>query len=124
MIEDDLRELIGSRVPGIAVYSRIIPLAMPECIVVLSDGGTPTRASIRRADHRITLLGVSRDRSLASNLVRAARDALIEGCPWSSATTHYYTATAVAGSPSLRRKAYNGPRYIESVSMEVVASLP
>lgn len=123
MIEDDLRELIGSRVPGIAVYSRIIPLAMPECIVVLSDGGMPTSASIRRAIHRVTIMGVSTDQPTASSLVRTARDALIEGCPWSSATTHYYTATAVAGSPSLRRKAYNGPRYIEAVDMEVVASL-
>ncbi len=124
MIEDDLRELIGSRAPGTAVYSRIIPLVMPECIVIQSDGGTPTRASIRRAIHRITILGVSTDQPTASNLVRTARDALIEGCPWDSATTHYYKATALAGSPALRRKAYNGPRYIESVSMEVVASLP
>ena len=123
MIEDDLRELIGSRVPGIAVYSRSIPIALPECIVVQADAGTPTTASIRRAIHRVTLLSVSPDIGNATDRLCMARDALIKGTPWSSASTHYYTARTLAGSPSMRRKAHNGPRYILYVEMEVVASL-
>ena len=122
MIEDDLRELIGSELPGTAVYSRLIPMALPECIVVQSGAGAPTRASIRRAVHRITLMAVSSDEATASSLVHAARDALITGIPYDSASTHYYTARALTDG-SLRRKAYDGPRYIMSVDMEVVASL-
>ena len=125
MIEDDLRELIGSELPDISVYSRLIPLALPDCIVIQEGAGTPTRSSIRRAIHRITVLGVSTREDTASNLAHAARDVLLTHIPRDSATTHYYTATALTnGSPVLRRKAPNGPHYIASVDMEVVASLP
>ena len=56
------------------------------------------------------------------SLLRTARDALITNLPWTSASTHYYTARSLADG-SLKRKALNGPRYIEYVDMEVVASL-
>lgn len=122
MIEDDLRELIGSKLPGKAVYSRLIPLTLPECIVVQANAGTPTTASIRRAIHRITLMAVSEDAGSAAQILRMARDAVITGLPFDSASTHYYTATTLADG-SLKRKALNGPRYIEYVEMEVLASL-
>ena len=122
MIEDDLRELIGSELPGYSVYSRIIPIDLPQCIVVQEGAGQPSTASIRRATHRVTMMAVSQDKGTAANMLRTARDALIPGIPWTSATTHYYTARAMADG-SVRRKALNGPRYIEYVDMEVVASL-
>ena len=122
MIEDDLRELIGSRLPGTDVYSRLIPVSLPECVVVQAEAGTPRTASIRRANHRVVLLAVSREKDQAMSLLRTARDALITNLPWTSASTHYYTARSLADG-SLQRKALNGPRYSEYVDMEVVASL-
>lgn len=122
MIEDDIRELIGSKLPDTEVYSRLIPIHLPTCIVVLSDGGTPQTSSIRRARHRITLLSIAATQYSAKQALVQARDALIEGTPFDTASAHYYTATALADG-SLTQKALNGPRYIESVDMEVVASL-
>lgn len=122
MIEDDLRDLLETQLPGTDVYARMIPLTLPECVVVQEMGGAPSSSSIRRAEHTVTLMAVSRDRSTAIRRLRAARDALVSCIPFDSADSHYYTAVSVADG-SLKRKALNGPAYIEYVDLRVVVSL-
>ena len=122
MIEDDLRDIISAQLPGVPVYSRLIPLNLPECIVVQELGGTPSTAGIRRATHRVAVMAISASQRYAQDLLRSARDILITGIPADRSGTHYYTAKALADG-HMARKTPHGPKYIESVDMEVVASL-
>ena len=48
MIEDDLRGLLANELDE-DVYARLIPVGMPECVVVQNMGGSTARAGIRRA---------------------------------------------------------------------------
>lgn len=122
MIEDALRGIIADAITDVPVYSRLIPLPMPECICVQEDGGTVVNAGIRRTRHRVTVLACSSDRTEAVTLLRRARDALITRIPADADGIHYYTAVGL-GDGSLRKKALNGPRYIEFTDLEVTASL-
>lgn len=122
MIEDDLRTLLAESMPGIRCYSRMIPLELPECITVQEIGGAPSTAGIRRAVHRISVMAISTDQATAQDRLRQARNAIIRGLPADIGGTHYYLATALADG-SLKKKALNGPRYIEFTDMEVIASL-
>ena len=122
MIEDDLRTLLSERIPGVRIFSRMIPLDLPECITVQEIGGGYVKAGIRRAVQRVTVMAVSTSKATAEDRVRQARDELIKGLPSDIEGTHYYTARALADG-SLKKKALNGPRYIEYVDLEVVASL-
>ncbi len=122
MIEDGLRGIIADAITDVPVYSRLIPLPMPECICVQEDGGTVVNAGIRRTRHRIVLSACSQDRTRAARLLRIARDVLITHVPGDADGIHYYTATA-EGDGSLRRKTANGPRYVEFTDFTVEASL-
>lgn len=122
MIEDDLRDMIADQLPGVPVYSRLIPLNLPECIVVQELGGEPSTAGIRRATHRVAVMAISASQRYAQDILRSARDILITGIPADRSGTHYYIARALADGHMARRTPA-GPKYIESVDMEVVASL-
>lgn len=122
MIEDDLRDIISAQLPGVPVYSRLIPLNLPECIVVQELGGSYILGGIRRAAQTITVMAVSTCKATAENRLREARDALITRIPATVGGTHYYTAKSLADG-SVKKKAARGPTYIEFVDMEVVASL-
>ena len=122
MIEDDLRDIIADAIPGIAVYSRQIPMDLPECVCVQEIGGSYVKGGIRRAAQRITVMAVSTCKATAENRLREARDALITCIPATVGGTHYYTAKSLADG-SVKKKAARGPAYIEYVDMEVVASL-
>ena len=122
MIEDDLRDIIAENLPGVAVYSRMIPIDLPECVCVQEIGGSYVLGGIHRARQTITVLAVSTCKAIAENRLREARDALITHIPATVGSTHYYTAKSLADG-SLKKKAARGPAYIEFVDMEVVASL-
>ena len=121
MIEDDLRGLLAPDM-DVDVYARLIPLGMPECVTVQEIGGQAVSAGIRRTSHTISVMAVSSDMETAGQRMRAARDLLTQGIPATIGNTHYYTAVPLADG-SLKMKAVNGPRYIEYVDMQVVASI-
>ena len=122
MIEDDLRTIIAGQLPTVAVYSRFIPPELPECIAVQEVGGRSSTAGIRRNIRIIAVMACSKDKQYAEVIVRLARDALIRHIPADVNGTHYYTARALADGHVLM-KARNGPRYIETCDLEVVASI-
>lgn len=122
MIEDGLRGIIADNFDVVPVYSRLIPLPMPECICVQVDGGTPVSAGIRRTRYKVVLSACSADRTKALKLLRIARNVLITHVPADADGIHYYTAVADADG-SLRRKTVNGPRYVEFTDFTVEASL-
>lgn len=122
MIEDDLRDIIAGEIEGTPVYSRMIPMTLPECIVVQRIGGTPVYSGIRKARETVTVMAVSTSKALAEDLVRTAADIITKAMPTDTASGHYYTATALADG-SLKKKSRNGPAYIEFIDMEVLASL-
>ena len=47
MIEDDLCTLLAGEI-GVDVYARLIPIGMPECVMVQEIGGHSSTAGIRR----------------------------------------------------------------------------
>lgn len=122
MIEDDIRDLLSAQIPDVAIYSRLIPMALPECIVVQELGGTPSTAGIRRATYRITLLAISASQRYAQDLRDTVRNKLITHLPADHAGTHYYLARPL-NNGGLRRKTPAGPKFIEYADLEVVASL-
>lgn len=122
MIEDDLRGIITGSM-DVPVYSRLIPTALPDCIMVAYAGGRAVKSGIRKARYLVTLYSVSPDRPTASARLRQARDALITALPSTTAAgVHYYYATAI-NEGGLKRKTSAGPVYLEYVDMEVMASL-
>lgn len=122
MIEDDLRDIIGDIIPGVAVYSRMIPPDLPECICIQEIGGSYIKGGIRRAAQRISVMAVSTCKATAENRLREARDAIITCLPATVGGTHYYTAKSLADG-SVKKKAARGPAFIEYVDMEVLVSL-
>ena len=123
MIEDDIRDILAGQIPGVTFISRLIPMALPECVVVQEiDGGTPSTAGIRRASHRISLMAISSSQRYAQDLRDTVRTVLIKNIPADLNGTHYYTARPLDTS-SHRNKTPAGPKYIEIADMEVVASL-
>ena len=121
MIEDDLRGLLAVDM-DVDVYARLIPSGMPECVMVQEVGGHAVDAGIRRTSHTISVMACSQDQETAGLLMRTARDLITEGIPATIDGTHYYTAVPLADG-SLKMKATNGPRYVEYVDMQVVASI-
>lgn len=121
MIEDDLRGLLAEEM-DVDVYARLIPLGMPECVMVQEIGGQALNAGIRRTSHTISVMACSQDQETAGQLMRAARNLITAGIPATIGNTHYYTAVPLADG-SLKMKASNGPRYVEYVDMQVVASI-
>ena len=121
MIEDDLRGLLAEDM-DVDVYARLIPLGMPECVMVQEIGGQSVMGGVHRASHTITVMACSSSIETAGQRMRAARDLLTQGLPATIGGTHYYTAVPLADG-SLRMKAVNGPRYIEYVDMTVEASI-
>ena len=122
MIEDDLREILSAQLPGVPIYSRVIPMTLPECIVVQELGGTPSTAGIRRATHRVAVMAISASQEYAMDLRETARTALIKSMPAGHAGTHYYIARPLDSSAE-KRKTPAGPKYIAFADLEVVASL-
>lgn len=121
MIEDDLRGLLADELDE-NVYARLIPVGMPECVVVQNMGGSTARAGIRRAYYIISIMGVSADRERAGQIMRKARNKLVRALPVKIGDTHYYTAIPLADG-KLDYKTNNGPKYVAFVDMEVGASL-
>lgn len=121
MIEDDLRGLLADELDE-DVYARLIPVGMPECVVVQNMGGSTARAGIRRAYYTISVMGVSADRERAGQIMRRARNKLVKALPVKIGDTHYYTAIPLADG-KLDYKTNNGPKYVAFVDMEVGASL-
>jgi hypothetical protein len=121
MIEDDLRGLLDDAM-DVDVYSRLIPLDLPECVTVQEIGGDHVDAGIRRTSHTITVMAVSSVQATAIQRMKFARNYLIRNIPATIGATHYYTAVPMADG-SLKMKALNGPRYVEYVDMQVVASI-
>ena len=121
MIEDDLRDLLIDEF-DVTVCARLIPDEMTEGIVVQEVGGRPSLAGIRRTYHIISVMGISLDKDVASERMRAARDYLTTHIPATIGSVHYYTAVPQADG-SLKTKTLDGPRYIEFVDMEVGCSI-
>lgn len=121
MIEDDLRGLIDPETE-VEVYARLIPLGLPECIVLQEIGGRTSTAGIRRNYRTVSVMAVSSDRETAGQRMRWGRNFLTENIPAYINGTHYYKATPLADG-TLLMKARNGPRYITYCDMEVECSL-
>ena len=121
MIEDDLCTLLAGEI-GVDVYARLIPIGMPECVMVQEVGGRSSTAGIRRNYRTVAIMSCSSDQETAGKRMREARDYLIEHLPAKINGTHYYTAEALADG-TLFMKSANGPRYVVSVDMEVDCSL-
>lgn len=121
MIEDDLRGLLADAM-DVDVYARMIPMELPECVVVQEIGGEKVDAGIRRNRHTISVMAVSYSQASAIQRMKAARNFLTTHIPTTVSGTHYYTAKALADG-SLKRKSLNGPKYIEFVDMTVEASI-
>ena len=121
MIEDDLRGLLAEDMT-VDVYARFIPADLPECVTVQEIGGQIVGGGVHRTRHTITIMACSANMETAGQRRREARNLLTAGLPATIGGTHYYTAVPLADG-SLKRKAENGPRYIEFVDMAVEASI-
>ena len=121
MIEDDLRGLLAEDI-DVDVYARLIPLGLPECVMVQEIGGQIIGGGVHRTRHTITVMACSSNIETAGQRMREARNLLTAGLPATINGTHYYTAVPLADG-SLKMKANNGPRYIEYVDMSVEASI-
>jgi hypothetical protein len=121
MIEDDLRGMIAEGM-DVDVYARLIPLELPECVVVQQIGGRSSTAGVRRNYRTVTLMAVSTDREKAGQMMRACRNFLTAHIPAEINGTHYYTAVPQADG-KLLLKAKNGPRYVTFVDIEVGCSI-
>lgn len=121
MIEDDLRGLLAEDI-DVDVYARLIPLGLPECVMVQKIGGQIIGGGVHRTRHTITVMACSSNIETAGQRMREARNLLTAGLPATIGNTHYYTAVPLADG-SLKMRANNGPRYIEYVDMSVEASI-
>lgn len=121
MIEDDLRGLLAEEM-DVDVYARLIPLGMPECVMVQEIGGHLVNSGIRRTSHTVTVMACSSNQATAVQRMKDARDLLTTGIPATIGGTHYYTAVPLADG-SLKMKSVSGPKYVEFVDMTVEASL-
>jgi len=121
MIEDDLRGLLAEDI-DVDVYARLIPLGLPECVMVQEIGGQIIGGGVHRTRHTITVMACSSNIETAGQRMREARNLLTAGLPATINGTHYYTAVPLADG-SLKMRANNGPRYIEYVDMSVEASI-
>lgn len=121
MIEDDLRGLLADAM-DVDVYARLIPLGMPECVMVQEIGGRTSSAGIRRNYHTVSVMAVSISQASAIQRMKFARNFLTENIPADISGTHYYKARPLADG-SLKMKSVNGPKYVEYCDIEVEASL-
>ena len=119
MIEDDLCTLLAGEI-GVDVYARLIPIGMPECVMVQEVGGRSSTAGIRRNYRTVSVMACSADRETAGQRMREARNILITNIPADINGTHYYTATALADG-SLWMKAER--KYVAYCDLEVGCSL-
>lgn len=125
MIEDDLCQLVRSATdgPDVLVIPRYIPADQPDCICIQAVGGRAVSSGIRRAVHFISVMGVARDQPQARALMKWARDYLTENIPAEAAGGRWlYTAVPLA-SGSAQFKSTRGPTYVESITLEVEASV-
>lgn len=119
MIEDDLRGLLVDEL-DVDVYARLIPVGMPECVMVQEVGGRSSTAGIRRNYHTISVMACSADRETAGERMREARNILTTRIPAEINGTHYYTAVPLADG-SLDMKAER--KYVTYCDIEVGCSL-
>lgn len=119
MIEDDLRTMLASEL-DVDVYARLIPIGMPECVMVQEIGGRSSPAGIRRNYRTISVMACSADRETAGQRMREARNILTTRIPAEINGTHYYTAVPLADG-SLDMKAER--KYVTYCDIEVGCSL-
>ena len=125
MIEDDLCQLVrdATDAPDVLVIPRYIPADQPDCICIQAVGGSSVSSTIRRAVHYVSVMGVARDQPAARRLMKWARDYLTMNIPAEAPGGRWlYTAVPTA-SGSRQLKSTRGPTYIESITLEVEASI-
>ena len=125
MIEDDLCQLVrdATDAPSVLIIPRYIPADQPECICVQAVGGSSISSTIKRAVHYVSVMGVSRDQPTARRLMKWARDYLTMHIPAQAMGGRWlYTAVPTA-SGSTQLKSTRGPTYVESITLEVEASI-
>ena len=125
MIEDDLCQLVRGATdrPDVPIYPRYIPLDQPECIAIQVIGGRAVSSTVKRAIHEVSVMGVARDQPRARELMKWARDYLTTEIPAEAQGGRWFYRAVPLASGSDQFKSTRGPTYIETITLEVEASL-